>query len=156
MNNIAWFDGSSWYNIGKGVQPLVSAIEVVGQQLYAAGTNVLLPGETIAAGIARFNIDDLQTSVLIPENKNENLNLCIYPNPLQSWVSLQFYIPKPGEVRIALFNSQGKLIKALAEDFKVTGKHIITFDTGNFPQGIYLVKIYNGTMTESRQVILMK
>ena len=153
VNNLAWFDGISWNSIGNGIQPLVSAVEVSERQLFAAGTQILLSGETISAGLVRFNFEDPQTDVPVTEKGNSHLNLRIYPNPAKSWIRLQFFLPHPGEVSVSLFNLQGKLMKTLVEEYNNSGEHTLNLDTANLPEGIYLVKFVHGSYSESRQLV---
>ncbi len=154
MNNIAWFDGIKWYSIGEGIQPLVTTFEVSDQQLYAAGTNVLLSGETAGAGLMRFDLNDPGTYAPVTETGREDMNLYIYPNPATSLINLQFIIQQPGEIRIALFNLQGMLMKSAVKEQIITGDNTLNFYTGDLPEGVYLVRLSQGILSESRVVVL--
>lgn len=79
-----------------------------------------------------------------------------YPNPFNPRTIIKFEIPKSGEVRIVLFDVQGREVKTLYSAYAVAGGHEIRFDGSEFATGIYFYRISAGDFTKSMKLVLLK
>lgn len=70
-----------------------------------------------------------------------NITFEAYPNPVKNNLNIHFTLPK-GEVRIQLFDAQGRMVKQL--QLQSSGSAIFTtVDMSNFQKGIYFIKVNN-------------
>lgn len=51
-----------------------------------------------------------------------------HPNPFKSTTSLNYAIPKSGDVKLAIYDTQGRLIRTLVQGVQSTGTHTVTWD----------------------------
>lgn len=81
---------------------------------------------------------------------SEQFNITIYPNPNNGKFSLETDTWLEGEVRIELFDSQGRqcysTVFNTGRQFKIT--------SGNFESGIYTLRISNNMKTTSQKLII--
>lgn len=79
-----------------------------------------------------------------------------YPNPFNPTTTLTFAIPVAGEVSLRIFDVQGKEVATLIDGLRPAGQQSIDFDGGNLPSGQYMVRLYSGSQTAVRKMLLMK
>jgi hypothetical protein len=84
-----------------------------------------------------------------------------YPNPFNSEIEIEYFLPESSNVTISVFNLQGKVIRIVEESKKDTGLYKIVWDgkneSGNFvPHGFYFYRIETSAgQTETRKIIYM-
>lgn len=79
-----------------------------------------------------------------------------YPNPFNPATTIEFYLQKPSQVKVVLYDALGKEIKTLIAGFKTSGKHQLTFNAEGLSSGIYYYKIINGNRSETKKLVLLK
>ncbi|MCA9742443.1 T9SS type A sorting domain-containing protein [candidate division KSB1 bacterium] len=79
-----------------------------------------------------------------------------YPNPFNPSTSIQYALPKTGQVSIVLFNTLGQKVKTLVDEVKQAGTHRIRLNATELPSGIYFYKIVAGDFTSTKKMIFMK
>lgn len=68
-------------------------------------------------------------------------NVQVYPNPSGSVIALRFYLSRPSDVSVQLFNLLGKeVLKKQLYNFS-EGIHTVSLDTIDLPNGMYLGKL---------------
>jgi hypothetical protein len=80
--------------------------------------------------------------------------LQVYPNPVSSSATIQFSIPHSSEVKIELFDLQGRKIQTIAEGNYRSGNHQLEFEIENLPPGIYLLQLQTDSGIESQKLII--
>jgi hypothetical protein len=98
-------------------------------------------------------------SHLMPEQFKLEQN---FPNPFNSDTVIQYSIPRPGEVDLAIFNLEGKLVQNFTRIEKTPGSYSIVWDGTNnagssLASGIYFyqLKVDNG-LVDTKRMVLMK
>jgi hypothetical protein len=96
-------------------------------------------------GIAIANIDDFEQDLSyiisvreIPDNFTIYPS---YPNPFSSRATIPFYIPEPSNIRVDIFDIQGRLVERLVDTNLGAGFHDVTFHGYNLSSGIYFYRI---------------
>jgi len=78
------------------------------------------------------------TGVGTSELKSQKTKLdTIYPNPSKNFTSIEYYIEKPGNVSISIYNMAGKLVHILDEGKKTTGNYSIKWNIETIEAGTY-------------------
>jgi endoglucanase len=114
-----------------------------------------------------FFFDDLEVSgeeipeVLDVEERKENMDVRIYPNPITTDSKIEFSLSKPEITDVAVYNSQGQLVTTLLSGRASSGINTIYWngkdDRGKAAvAGLYFVRIYSETMTNSTKIIVLK
>ncbi|MDP8233035.1 MAG: FlgD immunoglobulin-like domain containing protein [Candidatus Zophobacter franzmannii] len=78
-----------------------------------------------------------------------------YPNPFNPTTTIEYNIPKSGDVEVSIYNLKGELVNNIISEFKIKGKHSVVWDgTDNsdieVSSGIYFCKVES----KYRRVIL--
>ncbi|MBN2426604.1 MAG: T9SS type A sorting domain-containing protein [Calditrichaceae bacterium] len=81
-----------------------------------------------------------------PINHPVTYKLNAYPNPFNPVVHIDFNVPKTGNIKIQIFNTQGRLIKTLTNEFFVKGSYSVSWDgtnhlTQKVSSGIYICRL---------------
>lgn len=85
----------------------------------------------------------------------------LIPNPFNPSITISFNVGQSGTVELNIFDLTGRLITRLvSQEFKI-GQYSRQWDGRDnkgsmMPAGVYLVRINNGTTTDSKKVTLVK
>lgn len=84
-----------------------------------------------------------------------------YPNPFNPLTSIEFFVEKPGNVKIDIYDVTGRLIRTLIDTYKETGNHKIMWDgitdSGyKSASGVYFYNFRAGEFTETKKMIILK
>ncbi len=79
-----------------------------------------------------------------------------YPNPVHNETSFYYTLQEPAQVSIKIFKLNGQELETIESGFRQKGEHIIKWDTGELPAGIYLYRLSVGEKSETRKLILLR
>ena len=79
-----------------------------------------------------------------------------YPNPFNPITNIIYGIPEFSEIRIIIYDLSGKQIQTLVNGYQNPGYHSISWNAGNHPSAIYLVKILADEYTNTKKLMLVK
>ncbi len=79
-----------------------------------------------------------------------------YPNPFNPSTTIQYQLPKNGWVTIAIFNLHGQEVIRLVDGEQEAGNHVVRWDAGNQPSGIYLCRLVSSDLVESKKMLFLK
>jgi hypothetical protein len=85
----------------------------------------------------------------------------VYPNPFNQTTVLRFDLPQAAEVKLDVFDINGRLIRSdrgrrsTAGNF-FPGNHAITFDGSGLPSGVYIYRLKAGGYVTSGKMVLLK
>ena len=79
-----------------------------------------------------------------------------YPNPFNSSTTIFYQLPKPANVNLSVFNLSGQLVKALVNEPKMAGYHLVNWDASGVSSGIYLIKLTTDQFSETKKCVLQK
>ena len=78
------------------------------------------------------------------------------PNPFNPGTRISYKLAEDGFVRLAVFDVNGTLVDNLVAKTQSAGDHVVEWDAGGRPSGIYFYRLTVGDFTESRKMILLK
>jgi hypothetical protein len=79
-----------------------------------------------------------------------------YPNPFNPVTTIEYSLIKPSNVKLSVYDINGKLVRILVNGFQGTGKHKLEFDGSNFSSGIYLYKLESKEFNGIKKMVLLK
>jgi hypothetical protein len=79
-----------------------------------------------------------------------------YPNPFNPSVNVAYSLPQASEVSITAYNMLGQQVGQLVSGIQPAGDHILTWNAGHLPSGIYLIRISAEGTERSVKVNLVK
>ena len=101
------------------------------------------------------------TAVNTVTDPNNEIKLSIYPDPVQTSSIIQYYVPKNGNVTINVFDTYGRKLANLVNEFKTQGNQTVSLNsnglnTGNLANGLYLVQLQINGQQITQKFILTK
>lgn len=87
--------------------------------------------------------------------------LSIYPNPFNPNTTIYFNLLNAGNVKLAVYNTKGQLVRMIFEEYKTPGEYRITWDGTDFngipvSSGVYLCRILTQYRHEIKKMMLQK
>ncbi|MGA9293630.1 MAG: T9SS type A sorting domain-containing protein, partial [Ignavibacteriaceae bacterium] len=79
-----------------------------------------------------------------------------YPNPFNPKTSIVVELMEDTEVKIIIYNLEGKEIERLYDGSLSKGVHKFTFDATDLPSGVYLYKIETPEYSQTKKMVLTK
>ena len=96
------------------------------------------------------------SGVIANESTSHGNFFSLYPNPFKNITHFTYSIPKESEVRIALTDKTGKLVKIISSGRISEGEHSVTFDASALVSGSYILSLESGSTRLTREIILTK
>ncbi len=79
-----------------------------------------------------------------------------YPNPFNNATTLNFSLPKPGQIKLSVYNLLGQQVATLFEGTMDTGEHNITWNTNDLPSGVYLARLQSNSINQNIKMLMLK
>ncbi len=76
-----------------------------------------------------------------------------FPNPFRSSTLIKYFLPAKGNVKIEVFNQQGKKVETLIDAIQPAGEFEVSFDGSNLPAGVYHYHLVTDQFTESKKMV---
>ncbi len=89
-------------------------------------------------------------------NPNRYTSLKNYPNPVYHNTIIEYNIKNPTKVKLELFNTEGKSIKILVDQYQEAGTYKINFDSSAYKAGVYFYSISADNYKETQKMLLVK
>jgi hypothetical protein len=85
----------------------------------------------------------------------------VMPNPLNPATQVSFTTARDGQVRVAVYDMQGRLVKRLVDEFRAAGAQVLTWDgtsesSGRVPSGVYFLRIQTPEGMGLRRVVVVR
>lgn len=79
-----------------------------------------------------------------------------YPNPFNPSTNINFSLPEAGNVKLIVYNIEGKLVEELVNSFIGAGTYSVSFNGTDLPSGVYFYRLECAAYTENRKMVLVK
>lgn len=79
-----------------------------------------------------------------------------YPNPFNPSTKINFSIPKTGNVKLTVFDIQGKEVTMLINQSLSVGNYEVDFDATNLLSGVYFYTLQTDIYTATKKMTLVK
>ncbi len=83
------------------------------------------------------------------------------PNPFNPTTTIRFTLPAREDVTLAIYDTNGHLVRMLVNDVQENGAHEVTWDGRDDAgvaagSGVYFYRLHAGKLTESKKMVLLK
>ncbi len=84
-----------------------------------------------------------------------------YPNPFNPSTTISFEIPDESQVKLAVYSSNGELVKTLLNEQKSAGKYTVVWDSKNnsgekVAAGVYFYRLSSKDFVQTKSMLLLK
>lgn len=79
-----------------------------------------------------------------------------YPNPFNPQTTIKFAAAKDGNVKLNVFDINGKLVKTLVNQRVIVGNYSVDFDASDLSSGVYFYTLETPEFKETKKMILIK
>jgi hypothetical protein len=79
-----------------------------------------------------------------------------YPNPFNPTTNIAFTLPEAAQVKIAVYDLQGRQIAELVNGTQEAGVHSVTWDASRQPSGLYFCRLQAGAFSDVIKIMLVK
>ena len=85
----------------------------------------------------------------------EKFSLANYPNPFNPTTTVTFKIPEASQVHMAVYDVLGRQVRLLVDGTLPEGNHTTSFEAGDLPTGVYLLRMVtpHGIFTRTMQLV---
>jgi hypothetical protein len=83
-----------------------------------------------------------------------------YPNPFNPSTTIQYYVPKPGNVEVNIYDIQGRLVKSISKSVQQAGLHSMEWNSQSnsgisVASGTYFCQVlFNGSSLVKKLVLI--
>jgi len=88
-----------------------------------------------------------------PFTQGSTLAVQSYPNPFITSISFEYVLSGSSRVKIGIFNTFGQLVAEPVNTSQPKGEHILNWNAGNLPAGMYFYRIEAGGMVGTGKVV---
>ena len=124
------------------------------------GIQPMEPADTTDGEGGRFKLIVDQTPLDVPDMDEElpqELHLAQnYPNPFNPVTVIGYDLPRPSQVRLAVYDMLGREVAVLVDQHQDRGRYEVNWDASRFASGVYVYRIETGGQTISRRMTLVK
>lgn len=79
-----------------------------------------------------------------------------YPNPFNAATRIAFDLPRAADVRLSIFDIQGRLVRELQASSFAAGRHTLTFDGAGLASGLYFYRLTAPGFAGGGKMLLLK
>ena len=140
----ACWDGSQWCDMGTAFGPHENVFGFWQNRFFVAGgfeQVAGMPTSSLAEWIGGNYADTcINNPVSIKDKKLQQVQLSIYPNPVQSSTSLQINSSKQLKISIGIYDNSGRLLRSILQTLH-KGQNSVKLDCGELAAGQYNITI---------------
>lgn len=80
----------------------------------------------------------------------------VYPNPFNPSVSIAYFLDKPSNVKINIYNTRGQMMESFDLGYQDATNHSLVWDAQNLPAGVYLISMQANNKVYTSKAVLSK
>ena len=79
-----------------------------------------------------------------------------YPNPFSDLTTIPIDVPRPGDVRLEIFNPMGQVVGVPLSGTLAAGRHRVTVSAAKWPSGVYYYRLTTEGAAQTRKMIVVR
>jgi hypothetical protein len=147
-------NGTTWINKNQGFSyppPSIHSLLIVNNSFFAGAFS------NTAGSVWQRSLSEILGVVNISTETPSKYSLAQnYPNPFNPMTNVKFSIVKSGDVKVVVYDVQGREVQTLVNERLNAGTYEVKFDGSMQTSGVYFYKISAGDITETKRMILIK
>jgi len=78
------------------------------------------------------------------------------PNPFRNQTTIHYDLPRPGPVRLAVYDALGRRVAVLVDEAQSTGQKQVTLDGHRLASGVYMLRLEAGGRIAHRRITVVR
>ena len=95
-------------------------------------------------------------AVGIDQESDTDINLNVYPNPFIDFTTINYILPQPQYIEIAIFDQLGRRVETLVKARNDSGDYRLVWETKTLTTGVYHLKMITENGIITKQLIITK
>ncbi|MGA2298055.1 MAG: YCF48-related protein [FCB group bacterium] len=151
--------GYNWFPEETNITDNLYSIAIDSTDALAIGDTVMLKrlpfeSQDTTSGSHIINVNfDITTNVA---DNEINYQLNCYPNPVSDITNIEFKLPFTDHLTLKVFDCIGREISTIADDNFEAGSYLIKFNTQNFQNGVYYLRVSSLRHNETSIITIMR
>jgi len=79
-----------------------------------------------------------------------------YPNPFNPSTTIEYALPKAGNVKLVVYDIMGREVATLVDEFKQAGIYNVQFDASGLSSGVYFYRIETKDFNQTKKMLIIK
>ncbi|CAN5596949.1 hypothetical protein BH23BAC4_BH23BAC4_11150 [soil metagenome] len=79
-----------------------------------------------------------------------------FPNPARDHANIRFQMDRHGPAVLELFDILGRRIHTIAQEEFAAGLHTVSLDTGALAAGVYVLRLRQGDLSDTRRLVVAR
>ncbi|HGY56536.1 MAG TPA: T9SS type A sorting domain-containing protein [Caldithrix abyssi] len=79
-----------------------------------------------------------------------------YPNPFNPVTTIPYTLRTSGTVKLTIFDTTGKIVRTMVNNYQRAGKHLIKFDGKMLSSGVYIIRLQFKNQRLTKKMILLR
>ncbi len=79
----------------------------------------------------------------------------MYPDPVINDATVSFNLPANGNVKLNVYDVNGKLFNTINLENIIKGNHLYTLDCSTMPKGTYVIQVMSGKESANAKFVKM-
>ncbi|QMU29981.1 M4 family metallopeptidase [Adhaeribacter radiodurans] len=114
---------------------------LVGGERFEINTNALLRRKKYPKQIIQPTNNQKAPEQIVSLPLKNEITAKAFPNPTSASATIQFYLPKAGNVELSIYNAIGNKVTTLVNGSQNAGFHEVLFQAEKLPKGIYFYRL---------------
>lgn len=144
--------GATWSNIPNNIKTVTSQATL--RSLFVASNGRLFAGTS--EGLFRSTQKTTTVDGAVGISPEEFSLYQNYPNPFNPTTTISFSIRKSGMTKLQVYDLLGKEVAMLVNEELTAGSYQRTFNAAGFSSGMYFFRLTNGSLSETKRMMLLK
>lgn len=98
----------------------------------------------------------ITSGVVLESGVPDKVKLTAYPNPFRNLAIVEYALPKPKNVRLAMYDVLGRRVAVLENGRKDAGRHRVTLRSDRLSSGVYFGRLRAGTQTRTQKITVAR
>ncbi|MCX6158938.1 MAG: T9SS type A sorting domain-containing protein [Ignavibacteriae bacterium] len=140
-----WFSQNVW--MVKRVSPSAN----VDLSQFGVPISFSVPGNIYELANPSIGIQNISSEIPAAFSLKQN-----YPNPFNPSTNVKFSIVNAGDVKIVVYDIQGREVQTLVNERLQAGTYDVTFDGSRLNSGVYFYKLTANGFTDTKRMLMIK
>ncbi|MDP8241650.1 MAG: T9SS type A sorting domain-containing protein, partial [Candidatus Celaenobacter antarcticus] len=124
--------------------------------LYLLGFPLYYMNESEARQLMRTAMEDFGEMYAVEPQIHDEISFRVFPNPARDNCSISYSLKEQKKVKIEIFNVKGQLIEILVNQHQQVGDHKLSWNTADYPSGIYLYRLQTGEVINNSKILIIQ